>query len=183
VKKFLFFSIAGLLLLFITGCGLKEIKPRAIDEKNDKCVQCHMSVVDDQFATQLTLENGKTYTFDDIGCMVKWTRENKAENVAAQFVRDYESKEWILLENATYVYDQEIKTPMAYNVISFSDEQKAKDFAARMDADVIASSKLYDHQWEVNNSMMMKIKEEMGSGAREHSHEEGAMDSTHNKDE
>ena len=36
-----------------------------------------------------------------------------------KFVRDYDSKDWVSLEDATYVYDKTITTPMAYNVISF----------------------------------------------------------------
>ncbi|WP_234978431.1 nitrous oxide reductase accessory protein NosL [Bacillus tuaregi] len=183
MKKLLLICLSGVLLFIISGCGSKEIEPRAIDEKNDKCIQCHMSVVDDQFATQLTLENGKTHTFDDIGCMALWVKENKDQKVAAQFVRDYETKEWILLEDAYYVYDESIKTPMAYNVISFANEQKATDFASEINAQVMTSAELDNHQWDMNNDMMMKIKEEMGAGASEHSHDHGEAEESHHDSE
>lgn len=166
MKKLWLISMTGILLLLFSGCGTKEITPKAIAERNDKCIQCNMAVVDDQFATQLTLENRKTLTFDDIGCMVEWVKENSTEKIAAQFVRDYETKEWIKLDAAAYVYEKSIKTPMAYNVISFSDKQKAKEFATELNGTFMTSSDLPDHQWEMNNGMMKKIKEEMGAGLK-----------------
>nr|WP_295972158.1 nitrous oxide reductase accessory protein NosL [uncultured Bacillus sp.] len=143
------------LLLLISGCGNKEIKPRAIDEKNDKCIQCNMAVADDQFATQLVTENGKVFTFDDIGCMFEWKKQNQHEKIAAEFVRDYDSKEWLKLEEAFYVHHKEIYTPMAYNVISFSTEEKAKKFAAEYDeADIMSGTKINEHNWGMSEEGM-----------------------------
>ena len=51
------------------------------------------------------------------------------EKIDAQFVRDYNTQEWVLVEEATYVYNQSVKTPMAYNVISFKDKADAEKFA------------------------------------------------------
>lgn len=169
MKKLFFILILGLFVL--TACGPKETVPVAINAKNDKCAQCNMAVVDDQFATQVVLKNGKTYTFDDIGCMFKWVKDNPEEEIAAQFVRDYETQKWIKAENATYVYERSIKTPMAYNVITFSKEEKAKKFAADLNATVMKSTEMKDHSWEMNKEMMMKMKAEKG-GSMEHSHDE-----------
>ena len=91
----------------------------AIDEKHDKCDICQIGVMDNQFATEIILENGKALKFDDIGCMYKWMEINSGEKTKEKFVRDYDSKDWVSLEDATYVYDKTITTPMAYNVISF----------------------------------------------------------------
>ena len=51
--------------------------------------------------------------------MYKWMEIDSGEKTKEKFVRDYDSKDWISLEEATYVYDKTITTPMAYNVISF----------------------------------------------------------------
>lgn len=168
MKKYLFI-ISMLLILYLSACGMKDLVPVAIDEKNDKCVQCNMAVLDDQFATEVVLENGKTYTFDDIGCMFKWVDENPDQKIAARFVRDYESEKWIKVEEATYVYDESIKTPMAYNVISFSNEKKAKEFAADLNATVLTSKEIEDHSWGMNKEMMMNMKSEQGK-VMEHNH-------------
>ena len=95
----------------------------AIDEKHDKCDICQIGVTDNQFATEIILENGKALKFDDIGCMYKWMEINSGEKTKEKFVRDYDSKDWISLEEATYVYDKTITTPMAYNVISFKNKK------------------------------------------------------------
>jgi hypothetical protein len=45
-----------------------------------------------------------------------------------QFVRDYNTKEWVKLSDASYVYDKTIRTPMALNVISFKEKKDAEAF-------------------------------------------------------
>ena len=88
----------------------KDIKAIAVDEKNDKCDICQIGVMDNQFATEIILENGKALKFDDIGCMYKWMENNKNEKTKEKFVRDYNSKDWVSLQDATYVYDKTITT-------------------------------------------------------------------------
>lgn len=183
MKKLLFISTLLASLFFLSACGNKEVEPRAIDAQNDKCAQCNMAVADDEFATQLVLENGKVYTFDDIGCMFQWVADNEKEEIAAQFVRDYQTKEWLKVEDATYVYEQSIKTPMAYNVISFSDDQVAEKFASELDAIVMNGTEIKDHNWKMNKEMMMKMKEEKGAATMNHSHEEGEMAPAQNSED
>ncbi|MFC0296789.1 nitrous oxide reductase accessory protein NosL [Geobacillus jurassicus] len=143
----------------ITGCNQKA-EPVAIDEKNDKCDFCHMAVGNNQFATELVLKNGKVLKFDDIGCMYQWMKEHKNETVEAMFVRDYETNDWLEADQATYVYDQTIRTPMAYNVISFKDEDKAKKFVEQHGGAVLTYNELGRHTWERNKEMMMEMKKE-----------------------
>ncbi|MEH6889357.1 nitrous oxide reductase accessory protein NosL [Bacillus sp. JJ864] len=158
--KGLFITIVAALLLTVVGCGKKEVKPVAIDEKNDKCANCNMLVTNDQFGTEVILENGKSLKFDDLGCMYKWMNKNKNEKLQAKFVRDYNTKEWVEVEKATYVYDKEIKTPMAYNVISFKDKKDADSFVSKNKGEVLVAKDLEKHEWNKNMDMMMKIKEE-----------------------
>ncbi len=160
MKKWILPVLAFAALVFIvSGCGNKEVEPRAIDEKNDKCIQCNMAVADDQFATQLVTEKGKVFTFDDIGCMFEFKEQNKNEKIAGEFVRDYETLEWLKLDEAVYVYHQEIYTPMAYNVISFASEEKAKKFAAEYDAEIMNGSEINEHKWGMSEE-----------GSDDHSH-------------
>ena len=130
MKKKLFYVIglAGLFLL-LAACGNEAVQPVDI-AATDTCEVCNMAVVDNQHATQIVLENGKSYVFDDIGCMYKWLGSNENEKIAAQFVRDYNDKEWILVDDATFIYNESVKTPMAYNVVSFKDQASAEEFSA-----------------------------------------------------
>ncbi|MEH7113119.1 nitrous oxide reductase accessory protein NosL [Neobacillus niacini] len=158
-----------LLLLFITGCEKKEIKPVAINEETDKCEVCNMQVKDNQFATEIILENGKAIVFDDIGCMNKWIEENKNEKIDAAFVRDYSTSKWIEMENATYVYGKSIKTPMAYNVISFTTKDDAQNFIDENKGSLLTYKDLEKHSWDRNKEMMEEMKKMKMNG-----HSDGA---------
>lgn len=164
MKKFLL-PLIGVLLLVValTGCSEKEVQPVAIDEKKDKCDICQMAVKDDQYATQTHLENGKVLKFDDIGCMHQWIKENKNEKDPIHFVRDYNSKKWIALDQAVYVYDKDLKTPMAYGVVSFEKESDAKQFIEKEGkGKLLKAEDLKSHGWERNKEMMEMMKKEHG---------------------
>jgi copper chaperone NosL len=161
-SKLFFITIISFIIL-IAGCGKKEYKPVAIKEKSDKCEICHMAVKDDQFATELILDNGKAMVFDDIGCMVKWMKENQEKKIANSYVKDYHSKEWIEADQATYVYDKPIRTPMAYNVISFSDKKMAQSFIEKNGGQLLTYDHLEKHSWEKNEDMVKEMKEKMKS--------------------
>jgi copper chaperone NosL len=158
LKPFLLTIIS---LFIIAGCGKQEYKPVAIKEKTDKCEICHMAVKNNQFATEIILENGKSMVFDDIGCMYKWMKENKDKKIANSFVKDYESKDWIDPEKASYVYDKPIKTPMAYNVISFSAKKDAQTFIDKNGGSILTYENLQKHSWEKNEEMVKEMKAKM----------------------
>ncbi|MEH7107948.1 MULTISPECIES: nitrous oxide reductase accessory protein NosL [Bacillaceae] len=153
--------IAVLAMLLIAGCGKTEYKAVAIKEKTDKCEVCNMAVKNNEFATEIILDNGKSIVFDDIGCMFKWIKENEGKKVANSYVKDYHSKDWIELEKASFVYDKSIKTPMAYNVISFSDKKHAESFIDGHDGKLLSYEKLQHHSWKRNKEMMKKMHEHM----------------------
>ncbi|WP_416826603.1 nitrous oxide reductase accessory protein NosL [Ectobacillus polymachus] len=166
-KGFISVVLLLVILTITTACGKQEVKPTAVDEKNDKCANCNMAVMNDQFATEVILENGKTMKFDDIGCMYKWLNKNNGEKIQAKFVRDYNSKEWVSSDKATYVYDASIKTPMAYNVISFQNKNDAESYLKTNKGQLLTYQDLNNHSWEMNKEMMKMMKD---NNAMNHSH-------------
>lgn len=127
-----------------------EFEPEAINPEKDICEVCAMAVNDDQHATQIILKNDRSLKFDDIGCLYSWLDENGEEDVGAQYVRDFHTKEWVLMEDATYVFDEEIETPMAYGVISFKDEEEAATYMEEHDlGKMLKVEELQDHKWEM----------------------------------
>lgn len=153
MKKWSFLMLIILSLFVFSACGNKDIEPSKINEDTDKCDECNMAIGNNQFATQIISEDGKTYLFDDIGCMYKWIKENKKTKIAASFVRDYQTKEWIESEKATYVYDKTVKTPMAYNVISFTNKKDAEKYINEHQGKLLTYDKLQKHTWPVNEEM------------------------------
>lgn len=167
-KQFYFISLIAFVFI-LAACGNKEVKPVAINDATDTCEVCNMAVVDNQYATQIVLENGKSIVFDDVGCMYEWIEGNSNETIAAEFVRDYNDKEWVLVDDATYVYNQSVKTPMAYNMISFKDKASAETFVTENEnSTLMTATELDDHGWEQNHDMMQK------HGMENHSHTETA---------
>lgn len=175
-KLFHLIGLVGLVFL-IAACGKDEVQPVEINEATDTCAICNMAVMNNEFATQILLENGKSMVFDDIGCMYEWIHENGNEQIKAQFVRDYNDKEWVLVDDATYVYNQSVKTPMAYNIISFKDKASADEFSTENDGSTLmTANELDEHGWEQNKDMMMQ-----GHDKENHSHSEA--DETDQSDE
>ncbi|WP_404328150.1 nitrous oxide reductase accessory protein NosL [Mesobacillus maritimus] len=185
-----FMGLAGLLLL-LAACGNDEVQPVDINEATDTCEVCNMMVANNQHATQIVLENGKSMVFDDVGCMYDWIESHTNEEIAGKFVRDYDDKEWILVDDATFVYNQSVKTPMAYNVVSFKDKTSAESFAAENEGStVMTASELAEHSWERNQDMMKKHKmdshshsEEMEKNPSEESENPSDSDENNHDDE
>ncbi|WP_232697691.1 nitrous oxide reductase accessory protein NosL [Brevibacillus daliensis] len=154
-----------LTMALVTGCGSKEVQPVAIQEGVDKCAVCNMQVSDDHNATQIITKDGKSLKFDDIGDLFVWTKEHGTENVEVQFVRDYHSKEWMYLDQATFAYDKDFKTPMSYGVYSFKDKESAEAFVKEQGkGKVMTQADLTSHSWERNKSEMHHSKDGMKSG-------------------
>nr|WP_083536880.1 MULTISPECIES: nitrous oxide reductase accessory protein NosL [unclassified Paenibacillus] len=155
-RQMAIFMAALFLVVLVAGCGAKEKYPAlAINEAVDKCAICNMQVKDDAFATQLTTTDGKNYKFDDLGCMNEWKQKNAAAEIGAQYVRDYNSKEWIAFDKATYVYDATFKSPMAYGIYSFKDQGEAQKFVdAQKKGKLMTASELASHTWERSKGAM-----------------------------
>lgn len=143
-------------VMLMSACGNESTEPVEIDPKTDTCANCNMSVADNQHATEIILTDGKTFVFDDIGCMFNWTDENENKEIEKTFVRDYHSKEWIEVEKSYFVYGEEIKTPMSYNVISFEDQSNAEEFAEESGGSLLSYEDLQKHDWKQHKEMNHK---------------------------
>ncbi|OXM83044.1 nitrous oxide reductase accessory protein NosL [Paenibacillus rigui] len=168
--------LSSLILLFavLSGCGKEKYTAVPVNEATDKCAICNMQVKDDAFAVQLTTKDGKNYKFDDIGCMNEWVNKNGIETVGAEFVRDYNTKDWIPYNTASYVYDATFKTPMAYGIYSFKDKTSAQKFIdEQKKGKLLASEDLKSHTWERAKGTM-----DMGGNNHDkqaHSESDGSM--------
>ncbi|WP_054958089.1 nitrous oxide reductase accessory protein NosL [Paenibacillus dakarensis] len=179
MKKMWILVTLSLLVMLTAGCGGDtKFEPAAIDENADKCAVCNMQVKDDQHAVQIVLKDSKVLKFDDLGDLFKWKQNNGTDQIGAEFVRDYNTKEWIHLQEASYVYDKSIRTPMAYGVISFQKKEDAEKFVSEHGAGtVMSSSDLDSHTWESDKKMMNNKHSESGSG--DHTSEEQHDKDTH----
>jgi len=71
--------------------------------------ECKMVVKDKKYAAQIASKSGKTWAFDDIGCMILWLKD-KDDKDAKLWVHTIDSDEWIDAKSAYYTFDED--TPM-----------------------------------------------------------------------
>jgi copper chaperone NosL len=129
------------LLLVFTACREAEIKPVEIAAE-DVCTHCKMAISEKQFASEIITTDGDALKFDDIGCMQDYLKEKPDTKIAAHFFMEYDTKQWLKGNGATFVKSKEITSPMGGGIIAFSNETKAKTAAAEFSGQVLSFAEL-----------------------------------------
>lgn len=105
-----------ILSFFLNGCEKKIDKGVSkVHWDRDMCARCVMVVSDRKNTVQVKdPSTGKTYMFDDIGCMVVWFHKNHFgwKDKAFIWITDVSTGKWIDVRTA--FYDTENITPMGY---------------------------------------------------------------------
>jgi len=117
-----FFSfIVFALFLLLCGC---EKSNEAHEHNHDKkplefqtgtvtCPQCRMPLVSLNNSVQIITSDGKTWFFDDVGCMVLWIEENKEMlSKLVIWVYAHDTLQWVDAKKAYYSLID--RTPMRY---------------------------------------------------------------------
>lgn len=146
MKRIIVFTLSFFLL---SGCAA-NYEPRAIQPEVDVCDVCNMSIVHEDYATEVILENGDYHIFDDIGCMYDYLAHTD-DAIEVSYVKDLTTDDWVKSEDAFYVYDSSAWTPMSYGVLSFKDEQDALSYIDNEDGELLSVDDLQIHHWDVVN--------------------------------
>ena len=116
MKKFSLLFLVTVLLLLFTACEKKSpTEMRNVHWDRDMCERCKMVVSDRRHAVQvINTVNGRSYMYDDIGCVVLWFDDEKIEwaSNAKIWITDINTGKWIDARNA--LYDTNNITSMAY---------------------------------------------------------------------
>lgn len=137
-----------LVILVLAACaqGAAELKPPEIRYGETTCTDCNMIISDERFAAAYAYEVGtgryQSAVFDDIGDMLRYAGEHPEQTIAARYVHDYESKEWIDAVAASYVVSQDIATPMASGIAAFSTADRAEALAYSLGSKVFTWDEL-----------------------------------------
>ncbi|MEK7728515.1 MAG: nitrous oxide reductase accessory protein NosL [candidate division KSB1 bacterium] len=118
--------------VYLFGCGSSEIKPVDIYPE-DLCSQCRMAISDQAFAAEIITEADEVYKFDDLGCMEKFKEKSATLEIAALFVKDYETKAWLPFERSVIVQTS-LQTPMGSGKIALADSHQAGEFLRQFPA-------------------------------------------------
>ncbi len=91
----------------------------------DSCVHCTMVISDDRFAAAWREGTKRERYFDDVGCMVAYTKSRRPPEGTVFFVRDFAADLWIDAESAFYMVAPGIKSPMSYDIAAFASQEAA----------------------------------------------------------
>lgn len=89
-----------------------------------------MAISQNRYAAELVDRDGNVWKFDDIGCMLQYTKDHSLKpQFQTFFVMDYQSQHWLDAARAIYVRSGEIPSPMAGGIVAFDDQAKAAEFS------------------------------------------------------
>jgi nitrous oxide reductase accessory protein NosL len=121
--------ISFLILLSFSGCEKGKISTELheVHWDRDMCARCKMVTSDRRHAVQvINPENGKSYMFDDIGCVLLWFDDEKItwKDKAKIWITDVDTGKWI--DARTAFYDSHNITPMAYGFAAHATKESIK---------------------------------------------------------
>jgi copper chaperone NosL len=139
---------AELIVILLVGCSLLaacgKTEPQPLElAPEDMCAFCRMAISEKRFAAELVTDDGDTFKFDDIGCMLDFSKgKQNLQPIAASFVVDFETHEWVRGDAAFYVHSAEFKTPMSHGIVAFKDFSRAEAAAKKYQGRSIRFSEL-----------------------------------------
>lgn len=119
MKTFRLTLFTSVLLLLLGGCGLFE-NPNSNTSEN--CPTCNMKISDSKLFTSSLYIKNSVHTFDDIGCMILFAKNNQLDlkNLHSEvFTND--TKKYIDSKKAYYKTDED--TPMNYGFAAYEHKQ------------------------------------------------------------
>ena len=117
-------------ILLMAGCqqNIDFDQPPEMMFGQDGCDRCKMLVNEETMSTAFWTTDGEARRFDDVGCMLLYPAES-GDEVASWWVHDYTSGGWLNAEEAIYVMNAGVSTPMGFDIVSFADRQTAEALA------------------------------------------------------
>ncbi len=118
----LFLSLAQQEHLLVVHEG--NIEHKVIDFKPNtyQCPECKMPIETLIFAAEAVLPNGKTFFFDDPGCLVLWLEDKEHKDEITLWIHTLDTKKWIHAGAASFSLTD--NTPMLYGFGAYEMHKK-----------------------------------------------------------
>ena len=136
--------IFSIFVLTIIGCSTSE--PDPIVYGSDACDYCRMTIVDEQFATEVKSDKGKAFKFDSIECLSAFlmTQEKEGTRYPHSWVTNFsDPAEFLTAPDAVYVHSTQARSPMGVGLFAFEDRDAADGFAEVNNGVVVAWSDVF----------------------------------------
>ena len=102
VVGFIFISNAKKDAPITVVSGNKEFKPLPIKLNKTNDTQCAMLIKSERNAAEVIAPDGRTWFFDDPGCMVLWLKDKPFKDKAKLWVHTIDTNRWIDARKAYY---------------------------------------------------------------------------------
>lgn len=137
---------AAIGLAALSGCGGKaDLGPPEIPLGQTECAACHMIISDAAFAAALVNVDNQgvvKLAFDDIGCLLDYRRKHSAADRSFEFFHDFDSRGWIPAAEASFVFSQNLQTPMASHLAACASSASARVLAERKNGKIVRRAEL-----------------------------------------
>lgn len=130
----IFFLLSAVCL---TSCK-QQFEP--INYGHDACTHCKMTIMDKRFAAEILTGKGKAIKFDDLGCLLKYVKdENFKDADAKMFVADYDhpDAQFLDVRHAIFLHDETFKSPMNGNLAATASEKGANELNAGLHGELL----------------------------------------------
>jgi copper chaperone NosL len=128
--------LLGLLLAAACQQSVDTSQPPEIAYGQDVCDNCNMLISEEKFAAAYWTADSQARRFDDLGEMLSYMQSNP-EEIASVWVHDVNSAEWLPAEDAFFVMNAGLTTPMGTGIVAVADEAEARALAYGQDGATI----------------------------------------------
>jgi copper chaperone NosL len=131
-----------LLATFGGACGIAADAPPEIVVDRTPCAHCGMLVSELTYAAAYRGPGQDARVFDDIGCLLDFTRDEPQADRARVWVHDFQAGGWIDGGSAVFVRSPALRTPMGGGLIAFRDPAAARHAAGQQGTTIASLSEL-----------------------------------------
>jgi copper chaperone NosL len=130
MRRVIALGLFALLIAAVAACGGGEnlAGPPEVLYGQDVCDNCNMIISEENFAAAYWTAGGQARRFDDLGEMLSYMHDNP-EEIASTWVHDVNSAEWLRAEEAWFVMNAGLMTPMGTGVVALAAEEDARALA------------------------------------------------------
>ena len=123
-------------ILIIMSCSADT--PTPIKLNKDNCDFCKMTIANGHMAAEIKTKKGRTYKFDDMGCLLHYIKENKSQGISAFYVNDFTSVNNLMdAQKAYFIKGEQIESPMGGHIAAFKNKEAAQPFILKYSAEEI----------------------------------------------
>jgi len=127
----LYILLLALVIFMPVAASAKKLPAPAVVQEKTSCAECGMYIQGEniKFVSEIILNDGIVKYFCDLGDLfVFYDVDRDKERIAAIYVKDYVSGEWVEGREAAYLTGSKVSTPMRYGILAFKDVKAAEKF-------------------------------------------------------